>query len=118
MNLLQETKEAITESGHTPANILFIGSETTGHSCTWEEFCLLADVEYNEGYGPPSVARDLIIVFHDGQKLLRAQFEDTEWWEVELPFQPPEFKLPITRLVDEASWFTLADINKPAEENS
>jgi len=37
-NLLEETKEAIKGSGHKVKDILFIGSEETGHNCTWKEF--------------------------------------------------------------------------------
>lgn len=45
-NLLEETLEAITESGHLPADIVFIGSLETGHRCTWPEFEVLANIEY------------------------------------------------------------------------
>ena len=35
MNLLEETQEAIIDSGHTVKDIIFIGSKVSGHSCTW-----------------------------------------------------------------------------------
>jgi hypothetical protein len=70
-NLLQETKEAIASSGHTESDIVFIGSESSWHQCTWAEFCALADVEYDAGFGASHVAQDLIVVFGDGQKLWR-----------------------------------------------
>ena len=73
MNLLQETREAITESGHNETDIVFIGSEKTGHQCSWQEYCTLADIEYDSSFGAPEVAGDLIIVFSDGQKLWRGE---------------------------------------------
>ena len=50
-NLLKETKEAIRASGHRIGDIVFIGSEDSGHECSWGEFEFLADKEYDSGYG-------------------------------------------------------------------
>lgn len=38
MNLLEETTLEIKLSGHKPEDIVFIGSEVSDHSCSWEEF--------------------------------------------------------------------------------
>ena len=35
MNLLEETQDAIIDSGHTAKDIIFIGSKSSGHTCTW-----------------------------------------------------------------------------------
>lgn len=116
MNLLKETKEAIAASGHAEADIVFIGSEESGHECTWGEFCLLADVEYNAGYGAAEVAKDLCIAFSDGQKMWRGEYDGSEWWEHSTPFKRPEKKLPITRLTvagtDNVGWVDLAELNE------
>jgi hypothetical protein len=45
-NLLDETELAIWDSGHTPGDIVFIGSVETAHACTWEQFRRLANFEY------------------------------------------------------------------------
>ena len=108
-NLLEETKEAISASGHTPADIVFIGSEKSGHQCTWEQFCALADVEYDSGYGGTEVATDLIVVFSDGQKMWRGEYDGSEWWEHSTPFKRPDKALPITSLI---GWRSLEDCNK------
>ncbi len=97
-NLLEETKSAIADSGHTEADIIFIGSEQSGHQCTWEEFCVLADKEYDNGYGNPEVAYDLIIVFSDGHKMWRGEYDGSEWWEYSSPFAMPTEKHPIHSL--------------------
>ena len=113
MNLLKETIDDITQSGHTPADIIFIGSERTGHSCTWDEFQSLADFEYDAGFGAQEVADDLIIVFSDGSKMWRHKYDGSENWEYSTPFVMPEDRLPITRLQvksDQVGWRSLAEV--------
>lgn len=95
MNLLSETIQAIAESCHTPEQIIFIGSEISGHRCTWEEFQILANREYDNGYGygGQKVARDLVVVFIDGSKLEREGYDGSEWWRFSEPFEmPPDAK--------------------------
>lgn len=116
MNLLKETKDAIASSRHTEADIVFIGSEATGHECTWAEFCTLADVEYDAGFGAAEVAKDLCIVFSDGQKMWRGEYDGSEWWEHSTQFKRPEKALPIARLTvvgtDKLGSETLAGLNE------
>ena len=76
MNLLEETKEAIKNSGHTISDIIFIGSENKGYSCEWELFEILANRDYDESFGINQVEEDLIIVFSDGGKLLGVSMMD------------------------------------------
>ena len=97
-NFLQETREAITDSGHTPEQIRFIGSEDSGHQCSWDEFCTLADFKYDSGCGKVEIAPDLIFVFQDGQRLWRGEYDGSEWWEYSTVFIMPEKALPIFRL--------------------
>lgn len=109
-NLLKETKIAIKESGHTPTDVVFIGSEKSGHQCTWDEFTILANVEYDSGYGADQVATDLIIVFSDGQKMWRGEYDGSEWWNHSTPFVQPAEPKPIKRLITpNVGWDSLAD---------
>ncbi len=81
-NLLKETLEAIAKSGHSPADVAFIGSWKTGHQCIWHEFLELA-----RRVGPEQeyVAEDLIIAFVDGTMMWR---NDTgEIWEFSMLFK-------------------------------
>lgn len=117
MNLLKETEQAIDESGHIPKNIIFIGSEETGHSCDWAEFRAFADLEYDAGFGGQEVAKDLVVVFSDGQKLWRGEYDGSEWWNFSKPFQMPIKTYPISKLISEDSWGSLEDINKEEEED-
>lgn len=113
MNLLNETIDAINESGHSVEQIIFIGSEKTGHQCTWDEFQTLANREYDNGYGAQVVATDLIIVFGDGTKLWRGEYDGSEWWEFSRPFVKPETCNPIRDLfVTRCGWQDLEDINR------
>jgi len=109
MNLLKETLDDITQSGHTPADIVFIGSEGSGHSCTWEEFITLANFDYDAGFGAQEVATDLIIVFSDGSKMWRHEYDGSENWEYSAPFVMPKDRLPITRLHG-GMWASLAEL--------
>lgn len=113
-NLKQETIKAIEDSGHTPDQIIFIGSEQSGHRCTWEEFCILADRDYDNGFGGQEVARDLIIIFQDGHKMWRAEYNGSEWWRYSTPVNIPEEVHPINTIFaqDKGSfWCSLAELN-------
>ena len=111
MNLLQETIGDIKQSGHSPEEIIFIGSEESGHSCTWAEFQKIADVEYDNGFGCQEVASDLVIVFSDGAKMWRHEYDGSEEWHYSRPFVMPAEQKPIARLIDGSMWSTLAEMH-------
>lgn len=114
MNLLNETIEDIAESGHKVEDIIFIGSEESGHSCTWDEFVLLADREYDDGFGAQEVADDLVIVFSDRSKMWRHEYDGSEYWAYSRPFNAPPEKKPIKSLFvpsERVGWMSLGGIN-------
>ena len=111
MNLLIETVEATLASGHAPDDIVFIGSEESGHSCTWAEFAVIADIEYDDGHGAQEVSSDLIIVFSDKATMWRHEYDGAEWWEYSKPFHMPDQTKPIKHLAG-GMWATLAELNK------
>ena len=80
MNLLEETLQIIETSGHTPNDIVFIGSADGEYACTWDEFEDLADVDYDDGFGTAYVALDLIVEFSDGRRLYRVEYDGSEEW--------------------------------------
>jgi hypothetical protein len=110
-NLLDETELAIWDSGHTPGDIVFIGSVETAHACTWEQFRRLANFEY-ETHGVAQIPTDLRIVFRDGSDLHREDVDGLEWWEFCQPFICPKETKPIVTLhLDErVQWPKLAEI--------
>ena len=112
MNFLQETKKAIKNSGHTPTDIVFIGSTTSGHSCTWDEFTTLADFRYDDGYGAQEIATDVKVVFSDGASMWRYEYDGSEKWEYGEPFVPPLTTYPITTFRSGDVWATLQEMNQ------
>lgn len=98
MNLLKETQRDIEKNGYDTKDIVFIGSEESGHSCNWEQFQVLANREYRNGHGGTEVATDLIIVFSDGTLMSRDEYDGSEWWNFRKPFKMPEKKKEITNL--------------------
>ncbi len=112
MTLLKETLEDVKRSGRKIEDIIFIGSEASGHSCTWKEFEELADREYDSGYGGQEVASDLIISFSDGSKMWRGEYDGSEWWEYSTPFKVPKDKKPIKNLFARIGWSCLKDIDE------
>ncbi len=111
MNLLQETKEDIEKSGHTFADVIFIGSVDSGHCCTIAEFHDLADIEYDNGFGGQEVASDLKIVFSDGSSMWRGENDGSEWWEYSVPFEDPKKQKKIKKIIG-GMWNNLQDLNE------
>lgn len=120
MNLLAETLRDIAKSGHTPDDIVFIGSRKSGHHCSWDEFTHLADIEYDGGYGAQEVASDLEIVFRDGGGMWRTEYDGSEGWEYHRPFVMPQDAKPIKRLTvegtDAIGWCELGELQEAEEE--
>lgn len=114
-NFLNETLDAIIESGHTPSDVIYIGSTgEDAYSCTWEEFKKIADVEYNPGYGSAQVATDLRIVFADGADMHRGEYDGSEWWEFSQPFVAPISTKPIRHLVGRY-WPSTSELQDPSD---
>ena len=110
-NLLAETLTAITNSGHSVTDVVYVGA-ADGHSCSLEEFVTLADVEYDSGFGAQEVASDLVILFRDGSWLQRDEYDGAESWEIVRPFVAPAVRKSIQRLVrgNHSGWSTLAEL--------
>ena len=117
MNLLKETTEDIEKSGHKIEDVVFIGSEETGHECTWDQFVLMANREYDSGFGAAQVAQDLVIVFSDGATMTRGEYDGSEWWQYSTPFKRPEEAHPIVTLFagDRVGWVDLGEVNAVPE---
>lgn len=118
--LLDETLEEIARSKHTPEDIIFIGSQQSGHRCTWGQFSELAIFEYDSGYGAQKVAFDLIIVFSDGTFMKRGEYDGSEYWSYGKPFVEPQNIKAITSLfvkAEQVGWKTLEAINEGDSEH-
>lgn len=114
MNLLGETKDAISQSGHSTDDVRFVGSRDGKLGIPWSQAEKVLDIDYDDGYGSQEIAADLVVVFTDGGFLRREEYDGSEWWEYEPPFRGPETQKPF-RLVKARSYYTqlLVDINYP-----
>jgi len=112
MNFLEETIEYIKRIEQTTDDIIFIGSEQSGHSCEWEEFTEIADLDYDDGYGSQKIATDLIIVFKDGSKMWRGEYDGAEGWDHSAPFNMPENKKKLLKVMRGGMWESLEDIHQ------
>jgi hypothetical protein len=116
-NLLVETIEDITKSGHTVWDIIFIGSLESGYSCSWEQFEKLANFKYCSGYGAAAVASDLVIAFSDGAHMWRDEYDGSEWWMYQAPIKIPKETRPTKTLGgDNYMWKDLREMNEGDED--
>lgn len=84
-NLLEETEQEIKENGKTIDDVKWVG--TPDAWMTWDEFALIADIEYNEGPGGQAINPDLVVVGEDWW--LERVVHNLEWWEFKkLPEKP------------------------------
>lgn len=112
-NLLKETKTVLKEHGKTFANVTWIGCNEFQISIS--DFIKCADHEYDDGYGSPKVAQDLLVVGPDFW-LERHEYDGSEWWEYkELPKMPQEIRC-VHRVMG-GMWDTLESLNKEGADD-
>lgn len=111
MNLLKETIQKLEENRKTPEDVLWCGSEEFGYF-TWSDFLLMANREYDSGYGGQEVATDLRIVGKDWW-LERHEYDGSEWWEFKSIPKKPKTKNIGQVLSREDSWATIKELNQP-----
>lgn len=114
MNLLGETKSAISRSGHSTDDVRFVGSRDEKLGIPWSQAEPVLDIDYDDDYGSQEIAADLVVVFTDGGFLRREEYDGSEWWEYEPPFRVPETQKPF-KFVKALSYYTqlLVGINYP-----
>jgi hypothetical protein len=91
-NLLQETVRIMEKEGLSSSEIIYIGLPN-GERCTWEDYVVLANEEYGNGYGGEEVLQELVIVFLSCSvqvELHRGEYDGAEWWGVRRPFVVPD----------------------------
>ena len=81
MNLLDETKGEISQSGHSTDDVRFVGSRDEKLGIPWSQAEKVLDIDYDDGYGGQEIAVDLVVVFTDGGFLRREEYDGSEWWE-------------------------------------
>jgi hypothetical protein len=87
-NLLKETIDKIQAYHKEISDIVYIG-DGEGSACTWDEFTLMANREYDNSWGGAEVLCELKIVFNDNTWLERGEYDGSEWWNY---MEPPNVK--------------------------
>ena len=89
MNLLKETVSILEDRNKSLSDIEWIG--TSREYVDINKFIEIADTSYDDDYGSPKVAEDLLIVGNNWW-LERHEYDGSEWWEYkELPTKPEKF---------------------------
>jgi hypothetical protein len=115
-NFLEETIQCLKNSGHTSDDIDFIGSNDGKFECTWPEFSMMADREYDGGYGAQEVASDLVIQFKDNVVMYRHDYDGSECWRWHDSIPRLENTKKVVALfsddVGQVGWTTLKDMQE------
>lgn len=116
-NLLEETIKKLANNGKLETDVLWVGTRT--HKTTWEQFKIIADTEYHDGFGGQEVARDLLIVGKDWW-MERHEYDGSENWEFKTLITEPTETIDLKALTtsqskklgyNASSWSTLLEIN-------
>lgn len=117
--LWYETIDILKENGKTFDDVVAVCGKQ--FQITKEEFRKYSNTIYDDGYGAPEVAEDLLVIGKDFW-LERHEYDGSEWWEFK---QMPKYeKLPFVKItaltVEQAhkngincscGWETLSSIN-------
>ena len=89
-NFLKETASVMIAHRLNVKDIVYIGNGEC--SCTWDEFQVIANTNYDSGYGGAEIDEALIIVFSNGFEMHRGEYDGSEWWDVHVPFKLENLK--------------------------
>jgi len=99
-NLLKETLKNLEERGKQSKDVLWIGNSQ--YYFNWDDFVILANQEYDDGYGTAEVAIDMKVVGKDFW-LERHEYYGSEQWEFKvLPEKPAKYLKPNRIIMDRA----------------
>jgi len=115
INLYEETDEFLANAGFTWDDVEFIGSKDRIYSCTVEEFKLLANHEYDAGYGAQQVASDLIINLKNGDHIYRYEYDGSERWTRYINYPPNPNPRKINKLIG-GVWDTVESLQAMYEK--
>ena len=88
-NLLDETINILSENGKTKNDIKWIGNSIK--FINWDDFKLIANRKYDDGFGWAEISEELLIVGDDFW-LERNEYDGSEWWEFKTIPTKPDIK--------------------------
>lgn len=110
-NLLEETLQKLKSNGKSKKDVLWCGSSEFGYF-SFNHFIKVANFEYDDGYGSPKVAEDLVIVGKDFW-LERHEYDGSEDWRYKkIPKKPEKMRKPLMLHTDGLGWNTLTELNR------
>lgn len=81
MNAIKEIQEKLKAVGKSEKDILWIGSKDGVLAMDWDKFkSKFASVHYDNGFGTPEIATDLVVVLNDKSWLEREEYDGAESW--------------------------------------
>lgn len=80
MTLLEETIAVIQSEGGSVDEVKWVGSSDGTYAISWDEFCEIAKINYDDGYGGQEIAEDLVVVGTNWW-MTRGEYDGSEWWE-------------------------------------
>lgn len=113
-NFKDETLSILATNGKTWNDVKFIQGDDFKVSNNKDELLELMNFEYDDGYGAPQIAEDLIIV-GDNWWLERGEYDGSEWWEYKETPRPNLKLKEIKRFQvkdDQVGWESLKDVNE------
>lgn len=115
MNLWYETKTILAQHGKTFDDIKWVGGNE--FTIDKDQFVKLADkTNYDNGYGSPQVALDLVLVGEDFY-LTRDEYDGSEWWSWHcVPTMPTEHRSVLRVATNGVGWLKLDELNNDFEE--
>ncbi len=99
-NLLTETIEFLKEHGKTQEDVQWINCDEKSFS--WDEFSILANFVYDNGFGGQIINESLNVIGKDWW-IERHEYDGSEWWEFKtLPSRYSNHELIVQKdLLDE-----------------
>ena len=103
-NFLAITIKSIEDNHHTVDEVYWVGTKDGKYGLHWLDFTLLANFDYDSGYGVPFIPMNLVVVGKDWW-LERHEYDGSEWWEYkQLPILHPDHQAWLWCEDDKDSW--------------
>jgi hypothetical protein len=114
-NLLAETLHTLEQNGKSPLIVNWVGSLDGKYAISFAGFRLIANVNYDAGFGAQEVAVNLVVVGDDWW-LERHEYDGSEWWEFKsIPKAQADAK-HFDKVVGNY-WPSIEQVNDPSDDH-
>ena len=120
MNAIEEIEDYLKNMNKSEKDILWIGSKDGVLAMDWDKFkSKFASVDYDDGFGAPQIASDLVVVFTDNSWLEREEYDGAENWTFkQLPVlkKKQDYNYIDCGSRNSIGWETLQELNEDNED--